>query len=267
MDISIELVFLFACALFVLHFIINECRCGYTNVEGFECGSCPWSTAKCPPECTHTSTEKCGVWGMGSGARYECACPPSYAGGKPVCLDTGSTINLDIGILDLSVEPTVQVLGSRWRKAYMYQQQNPGGPWKWVEYTWIVEQQDGFNWADGGRSERKKKTKIIVTDNKKLELLSKLFAAPYYIQNIAITTVSIQGWELGVKTWNIDKGKHFYFSDRTGEVYCLSVTSLDTADIFDVDFPHTVGGKDKDPNQVKAYIQNLGYKESDIPFC
>ena len=264
MEISIEFVFLFACALFVLHFITSGCR--YTNVEGYECGSCPISTAKCPTECSVTSEGKCGVLGLGKGAKYECACPPSYAGGKTVCLDTGSATNLDIGILDLSVEPTVQVLGSRWRKAYMYQQQNPGGPWKWVEYTWLVEKMNPFQGLDYKSETGKKKITSIVTDNEKLELLSKLFHAPYYIQNIEIITVSPKKWEIGVKTWNIDKGKHFYFSDRAGEVYCLSVTSLDTADIFDVDFPHTVGGVELRKTG-EAYIQNLGYKESDIPFC
>ena len=256
MDISIEFVFLFACALFVLHFIIN--RCGYTNVEGFECGSCPWSTAKCPPECPATSTDKCGVWDMGTGAKYECTCKDAnYAGGKPVCLDTGSEINLDIGILDLWVNAPRN--GSRVAKAYMYA---PDARGKWVEYTKVqVSKLPIFG-------ERKyKETNNIVTDQNKLDLLNKLKGDPYYIQNIGILSPNYDSVEVSVKTWNNDKGKHFYFSDRTGDAYCLSVT---TDGGVKGDFPHSVKiGQPGNPSDSSwpAYIQYLGYKESNAPFC
>ena len=248
MDISIEFVFLFACALFVLHFIISGC--GHT-IEGYKCGTCPWSTAKCPPECPATSTDKCGVWDMGTGAKYECECTDAnYAGGKPVCLDTGSTINLDIGILDLRLEAQEQ--GSISEKAYMYAPDDRG---KWVEYTTVLVDKPLFgDW-------KYNKTNNIVTDQNKLDLLNKLKGDPYYIQNIKITRDSRNSWKVGVKTLNNDKGKHFYFSDRTGDAYCLSVT---TDGGVKGDFPHTVGiGETPMPVQV----QYLGYKESNKPFC
>jgi hypothetical protein len=257
MDISIEFVFLFACALFVLHFIMSGCR--YTNVEGYECGSCPWSTAKCPDECISTPTEKCGVLGLGKGAKYECACKPSYAGGKPVCLDTGSGSNLDIGILDLSAHHVE--IGLQVRKAYMYEQQ------KWVEYTWVVDRV-------GSHLNDANKVGNTVTDTDKLSVLNKLFGAPYYIQNIDMTTMSNSSWMVGVKTYNHDKGKHFYFSDRTGDVYCLAVTrwgvnSPATSSSFaslanDENFPHTVGAGE---THLPAHIQYLGHKESNLPSC
>ena len=259
MDISIEFVFLFACALFVLHFIIN--RCGYTNVEGFECGSCPWSTAKCPPECPATSTDKCGVWDMGTGAKYECTCKDAnYAGGKPVCLDTGSTINLDIGILDLRLEAQEQ--GSISEKAYMWERQDDApDSGKWVEYTTVLVDKPLFgDW-------KYKETNNIVTDQNKLDLLNKLKGDPYYIQNIGILSPNYDSVEVSVKTWNNDKGKHFYFSDRTGDAYCLSVT---TDGGVKGDFPHSVKiGQPGNPSDSSwpAYIQYLGYKESNAPFC
>jgi hypothetical protein len=251
MDISIEFVFLFACALFVLHFIISGCR--YTNVEGYECGSCPLSTAKCPDECSSTLKDKCGVLGLGKGAKYECACSPTpggapYAVGESVCIDTGSEINLDIGILDLSVHHVVT--GNHVRKAYMYEQQ------KWVEYTWVVDKMGhGFNDAN--------KVPNTVTDTDKLSVLNKLFAAPYYIQNIDMTTVSSNAWMVGLKTYNNDTGKHFYFSDRTGDVYCLAVTRWGGSDD---DFPHTVRVGD---THLPAHIQYLGLqnKGGNDPFC
>ena len=64
--------------------------------------------------------------------------------------------------------------------------------------------------------------------------------------------------EVGVRTANNNKGKHFYFSDRKGKVYCLAVTRL--GGLLDT---HTVGGD----GQVPAYIQILGYKESNMPAC
>ena len=254
MDISIELVFLFACALFVLHFIINECRCGYTNVEGFECGSCPWSSAKCPPECPATSTEKCGLFGLtGHGAKYECACKDAnFAGGAPVCLDTGSSLNLDIGILDLWVD-----YSTRYAKKYKLEEIYPDNPQSvWKEYT--MKGATLNPWSDDG----------IVNDNDKLLLLTKLSQAPYYIQNIAISRTlpppgsSVHdkgGHNIGVKTSNNDKGKHFYFSDRTGDAYCLSVTTHGGSE---KEFPHKVSFNSHD-----SHIQYLGYKESNVPFC
>lgn len=256
MEISIESVFLFACALFVLHFIISGC--GYTNVEGYRCGFCPISTAKCPPECPATHTDKCGVWGMGTGAKYQCTCTDAnFAEGKTVCLDTGSEKNLNIGILDLHVDKPND--GSVFEKAYLSKLQDADNPNSraWVERTTVIKKK----WTLLEDEKRTVKT-TPVTDTKKLHLLNQLAATPYYIQNIAITVDSSDSFEIGVKTWNKDKGKHFYFSDRKGDVYCLSVTTYGGES--EEEFPHTVGvGNHKMP----SYIQYLGYKESNVPIC
>lgn len=247
MEISIESVFLLGCALFVIYYIISGCRCEYTNVEGFECGSCPWSTAKCPHECPAKSTDKCGyetpLGRTGTGARYECACTganANFAGGKPVCLDTHSDFNLDIGILDIWVDWRD---GSQVRKSYMYNNKKK----EWVEHTQVDEV----------------KTQNTVTDIDKLSILTKLRARPYYIQNIELALVSEEGWSIYLKTWNNDKGKHFYFSDRTGDVYCLSVTRLGGSDD---DWPHKVTGElGREP----AHIQYIGMtnKDGNDPVC
>jgi hypothetical protein len=283
MDISIEFVFLFACALFVLNFIISGC--GYTNVEGlqdlpessvYECGSCPWSTAKCPDNCRVLKKDKCGIGGLGRGAKYECSCNAGPADSAILrdksCVDTGSATNLDIGILDLRVAGPP--MGSQIYKSYMHERPhqplglNADEGNKWVEHTTIIEDihaTDNSTWKF-----REKQIKNIVKDIDKLELLSKLSAKPYYIQNIRVKTGTKDHHpsEIAVKTSNHDEGKHFYFSDREGEVFCLSVQRGDF--LPGEDFPHTVkitSGGVLAEEPIENYIQRLGHTKSKVPFC
>ena len=97
MQLSIESIFLFGCALFILYYIINGCGC--TNVEGYQCGTCPISTARCPDRCQKIEsnneffckghTEKCDDCGFEAGAE--------------VCFDTGARNHLYIGNLNLKI--------------------------------------------------------------------------------------------------------------------------------------------------------------------
>lgn len=265
MKLCIESVFLLGCALFIIYYARG---CGHTNVEGFfECGSCPFSTAQCPRECPAKQTDKCGLLGLtGKGAKYQCECfDDNYAGGKPVCLDTGSEINLDIGKLDLWVD---WVRWGRVGMAYTKEMEDPNDP---NYYKWVEEESFPKNVDKHGHFSTNTE-KNIVTDNDKLQLLSKLSGDPYYIENIGIKTLEGgRGWQIGVKTWKNVKGKHFYFSDRTGDAYCLSVTPLgggDDGSITDKRFTHSMEILDAYNSETwPAHIQYLGHKESKVPFC
>jgi hypothetical protein len=239
--------------LLILYLFMNKCGC--RSVEGYQCGSCPISKAKCPDECPETSSSSCGYdvpltgWHIGTGAEYQCNCPPSvhsdtfdYLG--EVCLDTNSTQNINIGALELSVDwynlkgKKYKYDGSNWTE-YKVTGTDVYGNWVWTEETLTSEN----------------------TAETKLNVLKKLADTPYYIQNIGIWSTDKNSVEIGVKGKKGSAGRHFYFSDRTGEVYCLALHNNNSND----EFPHTVDYDDS-VNQNK-FIQYLGCQITSDPAC
>ena len=251
MDISIEFVFLFACALFVLHFIISEY--GHT-IEGYTCGTCPISTAKCPNKCKKIKPKH--EWSCMKGDKYECSECGFATDTVPeeVCLDTGATENLYIGNLDLEIDGDIAAI------KYKYNVDEN----KWYVYTW--------RWSDNGTSLLNRWRHSEVTNTDKLNTLKKLKSSPYYIYNIGLFHISgislpvdwLDGgiikqntdlpfdYKIGVNNKWDTPARHYYFSDSARDVYCLGVPLLSVWGA--AEFPHVV-----DYNSKKNKLQYIGY--------
>uniref|UniRef100_A0A6C0FI70 Uncharacterized protein n=1 Tax=viral metagenome TaxID=1070528 RepID=A0A6C0FI70_9ZZZZ len=253
MDISIEFVFLFACALFVLHFIISECR--YTNVEGYRCGTCPISTAKCPDKCKTIIKNDEWLHCLPGSHTEECG-DCEFASGEEPCLDTGAHENLYIGNLDLEIAGDIGGI------KYKYNDDK-----KWYVYTMLVED-EGY----GTRTSEGFGDPVEVTDQDKLNTLKKLNSSPYNVRTIGLFHIPSWGFVRGVvraAEWVVQTNdtpfdykigvkstghaRHLYFSDSAKDAYCLGVPSLSVWDAVE-EFPHVV-----DYNSDKNKLQYIGF--------
>ena len=263
MDISIEFVFLFACALLVLHFIISGCR--YTNVEGYQCGTCPISTAKCPNKCKKIKNNN-EYWCAGH--TEECG-DCEFASGEEPCLDTGATKNLYIGNLDLTINKDRNNYGT------VYEYHGRANEW-WVYKS--HRRKPSFSLFEDQPTK--------VTDQDKLDTLNKLRSKPYRIDAIGIR-VNDDEFEVGIfpaLEWNRptsetrpekNKSRHLYFSDSDKDVYCLAVPAYSGWDpligitintiLQPIDFDRLSHRVTYTSNKPK--IQYIGVTESVIPTC